>query len=200
MPLGWPAFDDPCAFTFRACGVDNGDEEELSVMRRIVRSLTLASLPALSLLAMSSVPALGDATEELGVDCGARATAGGTVSCGVVGAAGDDQLLATAASRQVFYRETLGVDADGAAGFSFAVPSEVESSTLTVRVVGERSGATAGQVDVVDLVEDGAVPGAGAVTLPFSGTQVTVLTTVGLALLAFGLLALRRREDAKVGA
>jgi len=168
-------------------------------MRRIVRSLTLASLPAFSMLVMSSVPALGQPTDDLGVECGARATAGGTVSCGVVGAANDDEVVATAASNQVFYRETLGVDDGGGADFSFAVPSEVESSRLTVRVVGEISGATVGQVDVVDLVENGAAPGAGAGTLPFSGSQVTALTTVGLVLLAFGLLALRRREDAKVG-
>jgi LPXTG-motif cell wall-anchored protein len=179
-------------------------------VKQRIRALLVVALATVAAMALSVSAAFAQypPAEDFGVSCSDYEAAGDTVNCGVVGAQPGEQLTATAEYNPVFYTETFNADAEGRASFAFEVPAEAEGSTIIVRVVGAESGAAADEADQVDDADDdgqageevGAGTGTGTGALPMTGGQIATLTATGLGLLALGLLALRRREDARVTA
>jgi LPXTG-motif cell wall-anchored protein len=171
---------------------------------RTFRSLFTVMTVAVVALAMSASVAFAQypPARDFGVVCTPQPPAPGqAVSCEIVGAQASEQLAATASvDGAVFHSETLTADADGEADFGFTAP---DAGDVVVRVVGAESGETSTVLavsDEADAAEEGDAVAAPVSRLPLTGGQVLVLTTLGLLMLGGGLLALRRREDAKVSA
>jgi LPXTG-motif cell wall-anchored protein len=172
-----------------------------SQVRRFTSLVALMAI-AVATLALSASAAFAQypPARDFGVVCTPQPPAPGQeVACEVVGARAGEQIAATASVDGVaFYADEVTADADGQASFGFSAPDEGE---VVVRVVGAQSGEASTVLAVADeAAEDEQVVAAPTTRLPLTGGQVAVLTAVGVALLGSGLLALRRREDAKVSA
>jgi LPXTG-motif cell wall-anchored protein len=126
-----------------------------------------------------------------GVSC---TVSGDTVTCAVVGAESNEQLTATATcDGTVVYEETISADGDGEAVFSFTAASAADCD---VSVLGDASGAASARVTLTQAGDDGQALDTGATgtgTLPFTGSEVAIFLAVGLALVALGTFAVRRR-------
>jgi LPXTG-motif cell wall-anchored protein len=163
-------------------------------MNRTRNTLVIA-VAMVAMLAMSITAAFAQypPSSAYGVSC---TVSGDTVTCAVVGAEANEQLSVTATcDGTVAYEQTVTADAAGEATFSFAAGG---AATCDVAVLGAASGNAAAGVSVG--TDDQAVgtpvptaPQTGG-TLPFTGSEVTIFLAVGLALVALGTVAVRRRS------
>jgi LPXTG-motif cell wall-anchored protein len=165
------------------------------------RSTLVIAVAMVAMLAMSITAAFAQypPASAYGVTC---TVSGGTVTCAVVGAGADEQLAVTATcDGTVVYDQTVTADAAGEATFSFAAGG---AAACDVSVLGAASGNAGAAVTVAAGAGAGAdddgqavgTPTTGATgdrTLPFTGSEVTIFLALGLALVALGTVAVRRR-------
>jgi LPXTG-motif cell wall-anchored protein len=158
------------------------------------RSTLVIAIAMVAMLAMSVTAAFAQypPSTAYGVSC---TVSGDTVTCAVVGADANEQLAVTAAcDGTVVYDRTVTADAAGEATFSFAAGG---AAACDVSVLGAASGNAGAAVAVAAGTDSGtpvAAPTAGERTLPFTGSEVTIFLAVGLALVALGTFAVRRRS------
>lgn len=174
------------------------------------RSTFVVAAAMVAMLAMSVTAAFAQVpyptSPAFGVSC---VVSGDTVTCAVVGAETNEQLTATATcDGTVVFNETVTADGAGEATFSFAAGG---AAACDVSVLGAASGNTGATLTVTAAPTPGTpgteapatgtpvtaapttgAPGTGG-TLPFTGSEVTIFLAVGLALLAVGTVAVRRR-------
>jgi LPXTG-motif cell wall-anchored protein len=124
---------------------------------------------------------------------------GATVVCEVSGAQPGEQLVATAiCDGAVRHNMTLIADEAGEASFTFVARGETCEVSVLGAVSGQAGVTVGGSADGEPV--GAAVTGSGGGQLPFTGGEVGALLVVGILLIAGGLVALRRREDARVSA
>jgi LPXTG-motif cell wall-anchored protein len=157
------------------------------------RSTLVIAAAMVAMLAMSVTAAFAQypPASAFGVSC---TVSGDTVTCAVVGAEANEQLAVTATcDGTVAYEQTVTADAAGEATFSFTAGG---AAACDVAVLGAASGnAAAGVTVAADSGDEGQAVGApdSDRTLPFTGSEVTIFLAVGLALVALGTFAVRRR-------
>lgn len=176
-------------------------------LRRLWATTTTLAVAMTALLALSATAALAQypPAEAFGVSCTPEdPEPGQTVQCTVVGAEAGENLHATAEVQGViFFEESFQADDEGRAVFSFQVPEDAEEGeAVTVTVVGEESGVASETLEVEED-EPGAEEEDEAIAAPadtddrlaVTGSQILLLSLVGLGLVGGGALALRRRGD-----
>jgi hypothetical protein len=166
-----------------------------------LRRFTVLAIALLSVLAMSATAAFAQypPAEAFGVSC-TDAAAGETAQCTVVGAEANESLTATASDDDgVFATTSLTANAEGEVAFSVEVPTDVMGNVV-IAVEGEQSGTASDTVDVEEDVVAGTPVSGTTDSLARTGLEVGGLVLLAALLLGGGVLALRRRESAKVDA
>jgi LPXTG-motif cell wall-anchored protein len=159
------------------------------------RNTLVIAVAMVAMLAMSITAAFAQypPRSAFGVAC---TVSGNTVVCSIVGAQANEQLAVTATcDGQVAYDQTVTADAEGEATVNFAAGG---AAACDVSVLGAASGNAGAAVTLAAGTDDGgtpvtAAPTTGERTLPFTGSEVTIFLAVGLALVALGTFAVRRR-------
>jgi LPXTG-motif cell wall-anchored protein len=157
------------------------------------RSTLVIAAAMVAMLAMSVTAAFAQypPATAYGVAC---TVSGDTVTCAIVGAEAGEQLAVTATcDGTVVHEETLTADADGEATFAFTAAG---AAACDVSVLGAASGGVSTGVTLAADTDDAQALDPTPTerrTLPFTGTEVSILLAVGLGLVALGTFAVRRR-------
>lgn len=170
-------------------------------MTRKLRAVAVIAATVVAMMAMSVSAAFAQYPPgpAFSVTCTAAGEAGSSVTCNVVGAADSEVLSVSAAYNPVFFTDTIVASAEGEATFRFTVPRDARGEDIVVTVTGPISGEISTVLSIAAPGRTGEPVPPGRPALATTGTNLMLLTGVGVVLLGGGIAAVRsRRSTAKV--